>query len=95
MHLLWHMGSDMPDADVLQLACQEVGVGIYGLRHSPAALFSPIADQQHRVLMAYSALSPDQIDEATLRMRRKVDGLSLGGQNRSSSLVGGTYSDPM
>jgi len=76
MHLLWRMPPDLPSADVLQEACSNVGVGLYGLRRSPTYVKDMHPHYDHLALLGYSALKPDAIEQAAHRIARVASELN-------------------
>jgi GntR family transcriptional regulator/MocR family aminotransferase len=63
MHLLWRLPRDFPPAQELQVMARAHGVGVYSLQDSPAYLYEQMKDHDRILLLGYTLLTEEQIEQ--------------------------------
>lgn len=76
MHLIWTLGKTLPPAPDLAKSCRQSGVGIHPIAKSPISRsFAPPSLRD--VMLGYTCLTEEQIDQAVERIQRAVRSVSL------------------
>ncbi len=72
MHLLWRLPRALPTAREVQLSARARGVGVYPLPDSPAYLYEDMEDCDRILLLGYTSLTEEQIEEGIAALAQAV-----------------------
>lgn len=72
MHLVWRLPRNLSPAHELQLTARSCGVGVYCLQDSPAYLYEHMKDCERILLLGYTSLTEEQIEEGVAALAQAV-----------------------
>jgi len=72
MHLVWRLPDELPSASQTQALALEEGVGVYALDGGAATDFDQLANRDRILLLGYSSLTEEQIEEGVRRLARRL-----------------------
>jgi GntR family transcriptional regulator/MocR family aminotransferase len=72
IHLVWRLPRHLSPAHELQLTARSCGVGVYCLQDSPAYLYEHMEDCERILLLGYTSLTEEQIEEGVAALAQGV-----------------------
>lgn len=72
MHLVWRLPRDLWPAHELQMTARSSGVGVYSLQDSPTHLYEHMEDRDRILLLGYTSLTEEQIEQGVARLAAAV-----------------------